>query len=251
MDINEVFIIGRKGTMTEKQINSRYLQETMTLKMYQPESFSPLYNYQFCIMQDGNDYYQLGRAATWSDQLHDNGDMSNTILVGIHYKDKFDRREKYHPDGRQRLAYSKFLAHEVAPFLDNVFPAYHMAQSRALAGDSLAGTQALMTALTYPHTFGKVIMQSPYVDESVQQAVNEAKAIHAITIYHTIGTDETAVETTDGGKKDFLTPNRELHDLLQNKNADYTYHELEDGRHTWQYWQHDLRHAFTSLFGPI
>jgi len=237
--------------MIEKQIDSHYLNETMTLKIYQPETFSPLYKYQIGIMQDGDDYYQLGRTATWSDRLHDNGDMANTILVGIHYRDKYDRKNKYHPDGSQHHSYRKFLVHEAVPFLDDLFPTYHMGQTRALIGDSLAGTLALMTALTYPNTFGKVIMQSPYVDQTVKQAAQMAKDIHSITIYHTIGTAETAVDTTDGDKSDFLTPNRELHRLLQEKNTDYTYHELQDGRHTWKYWQNDLKRAFTRIFSPI
>ncbi|SFD39345.1 Enterochelin esterase [Lentibacillus persicus] len=237
--------------MFEKQLNSSYLNETMTLKIYQPESFSPLYKYQICIMQDGDDYYQLGRAATLSDRLHENATISNTILVGIQYQDKHDRRRKYHPDGEQRIAYSKFLVHEAAPLLDDLFPTYHMGQSRTLVGDSLAGTLALITALKYPHTFGKVIMQSPYVNDTVIEAVREAKNLHSIAIYHTIGTEETAVETTDGGVSDFLEPNRHLHKLLDNKGADYIYHELESGHHTWKYWQKDLTRAFTSIFDPI
>lgn len=237
--------------MIDKQINSTYLNETMTLRIYQPETYSPLYKYQIGIMQDGDDYYQLGRAATWSDRLHENDEIANTILAGIHYRDKFDRRDKYHPNGSQRQAYSKFLAHEVVPFLDDLFPTYLMGRSRALIGDSLAGTLALMTALKYPNTFGKVIMQSPYVDQTVTKTVQDAKAIQPITIYHTIGTDETAVDTTDGSKKDFLKPNRELHQVLQKKNMDYTYHELQDGRHTWKYWQNDLSRAFTHIFSSI
>ncbi|HLR61662.1 MAG TPA: alpha/beta hydrolase-fold protein [Lentibacillus sp.] len=243
--------MGRKGKMIEKQIDSCYLNEPMTLKIYQPETFSPLYKYQVCIMQDGDDYYQLGRAATWSDQLHENGEIPNTILAGIHYRDKFDRKDKYHPNGSQNLAYIKFLAHEAAPLLDDLFPTYLVGQSRALVGDSLAGTIALMTALKYPNTFGKIIIQSPYIDEKVKQAVQDAKDIHSIAIYHTVGTEETAVETTDGDKADFLTPNRELNELLQSKNMDYVYHELESGQHTWKYWQKDLSRAFSSIFSSI
>ncbi|WP_099157103.1 alpha/beta hydrolase [Virgibacillus ndiopensis] len=237
----------RKGTMIEKQIESYYLHETMTLKLYQPESFSPLYKYHICIMQDGNDYYQLGRVATLSDRLHDSNEITNTIFVGIHYQDKFDRRKKYHPSGEQNQAYIKFLVHEVVPFLDDLLPTYHMGQSRALMGDSLAGTLALMTALQYPNTFGNVIMQSPYVDETVMNAVKDAKDIHSIDIYHTIGTEETEVNTTDGSKQDFLTPNRELHKILEEKGMSYVYHEL-DGPHTWKPWQKDLKRALTTMF---
>lgn len=239
--------MSRKGTMVEHTINSRYLDEEMTLKIYRPEAFSPLYKYHICIMQDGNDYYQLGRVATLSDRLHENQEIENTVFIGIHYQNRFDRKEKYHPDGEQNQAYIKFLVHEVMPFLDDLLPTYHMGQSRTLMGDSLAGTLALMTALQYPNTFGNVIMQSPYVDEQIMNAVKHASDMDSMDIYHTIGTQETIVDTTDGTRQDFLTPNRELHKLLLEKGTSYMYHEL-DGPHTWKPWQKDLKRALTSMF---
>ncbi|CDQ40619.1 MULTISPECIES: alpha/beta hydrolase [Virgibacillus] len=240
--------MGRKGSMIEKQINSNYLDETIALKIYQPQSFSSLYKYHICIMQDGNDYYQMGRIATLSDRLHENEDMTNTIFVGIHYQDKFDRRKKYHPQGEQNQSYTKFLVNEVVPFLDELLPTFHMGQSRTLMGDSLAGTLAFMTAIRYPHTFGNVIMQSPYVDETVLEAANQATNLDAIDIYHTIGSEETKVTTTDGKTQDFLTPNRALYQILTNKGFSYEYHELLQGEHTWKYWQKDMKRALTTMF---
>ncbi|MDY0396102.1 alpha/beta hydrolase [Virgibacillus halophilus] len=239
----------RKGKMTEHKIDSVYLKETMTLKIYQSENYSSLYKQNLCIMQDGNDYYQLGRAATFSDRLHEARKMENTVFAGIHYKDKFDRRKKYHPDGAEQNNYVKFLAKEVVPFLDDLLPTYLMGQTRALLGDSLAGTIALMTALKYPHTFGKIIMQSPYVDEKVLQAVKDAPAMDGLKIYHTIGTAETDVTMTDNKRADFLASNRRLHDALQAKNTSYYYRELPEGEHTWKYWQNDLSNALTTMFG--
>nr|WP_231784125.1 alpha/beta hydrolase-fold protein [Lentibacillus sp. JNUCC-1] len=205
----------------------------MTLKIYYPETFSDLYKYHLCIMQDGDDYFQLGKVATLSDQLHSDFSIANTIFIGIHYKDKYDRLKKYHPDGDQHAAYVKFLAHEVVPFLEGLLPTYHMGQSRALMGDSLAGTLALMTALKYPHTFGKVIMQSPLVNDTVINAVEKAKDIHAIDIYHSIGTAETSVTTTQDGQVDFLSPNRRLANLLESVGASYQYDEIDGAGHTW------------------
>ncbi|BAC13187.1 hypothetical conserved protein [Oceanobacillus iheyensis HTE831] len=240
--------MGRKGKMIEKQIDSDYLDESMSIQIYQPESFSDLYKYDICIMQDGNDYFQMGRVATLSDRLHESKEISNTVFVGIHYKDKHDRRKKYHPSGEQNKAYIKFLVHEVVPLLDSIIPTYHMGRSRTLIGDSLAGTLALMTAIQYPNTFGKIAMQSPYVDETVLEAVNKIDNLSTIDIYHTIGTNETDVSMTDGNRADFLTPNRKLHAILQEKGATYLYHELDEGEHTWKYWQKDMKRLLTSLF---
>lgn len=243
-----VGFMGRKGSMIEKHMNSNYLDEKMTLLIYQPESYSPMDNYHLCIMQDGNDYYQLGRIATLSDRLHDNNEIMNTIFVGIHYKNKYDRREKYHPNGKENEAYIQFLSREVVSLLDDIYPPYNLAQTRTLLGDSLAGTLALMTAIRYPNTFGNVILQSPYVDSSVLQVTESAQSLDTLTIYHIIGEKETAVTMTNGETMDFLTPNRELHNILTNSNASYEYYELEGGEHTWKYWQKNMKHALTSMF---
>ncbi|WP_138416382.1 alpha/beta hydrolase [Aquibacillus sediminis] len=240
--------MGRKGKMLDAQLNSTYLSETITVKWYQPEAFTPLNKYHVCIMQDGDDYFQLGRVATLSDQLHEDGEIEDTIFVGIHYKDRYDRQDKYHPTGSKQHAYMQFLIREVVPFLNEKIPNLHLGGSRTLMGDSLAGTLGLMTALNYPHTFGKVIMQSPYVDEDVLQSVREAKYFDNISIYHTIGNKETAVNTTAGDTKDFLGPNRELKQLIEQSNSLYHYHEL-DGNHTWKYWQKDLPRALVTMFG--
>ncbi|MUK88042.1 esterase family protein [Ornithinibacillus sp. L9] len=240
--------MGRKGKMIEQEINSTYLQENMTLKTYQPESFSPLYKYHICIMQDGNDYFQLGRIATLSDRLHDDHEIENTIFVGIHYKDRHDRLKKYHPNGEQHEAYVKFLVHEVVPLLDDFLPTYHMGGSRALMGDSLAGTLALVVASKYPNTFGKVIMQSPLVDDKVLEIVDNAKDLQSVEIYHTIGTAETNVKTTVDPEVDFVTPNRKLKEVLDQKGATYYYKEIPDGDHTWKYWQKDMPEVLTTMF---
>jgi enterochelin esterase-like enzyme len=240
--------MGRKGTMTEREIESKYLNEKMTIKIFKPEKFSDLYKYTVCIMQDGNDYFQMGRIATLSDRLHDAGEITNTVFVGIHYQDKYDRRKKYHPAGEQNEAYTNFLVREAVPLLDDELPTYNMGYTRALMGDSLAGTLALMTAVKYPNTFGKVIMQSPYVDKTVLNTINNTESLHSMDIYHTIGTEETEVKMTDNQTMDFVAPNRELNRLLLEKGASYTYHELEGGIHTWKYWQNDMKRVLKTMF---
>lgn len=237
----------RKGQFKDTMINSRYLDEAVEIRWYLPEGFSDLTKCHVCIMQDGNDYFQMGRVATLSDKLHEAKAIEDTVFVGIHYTDRFDRQDKYHPHGKKNAAYIKFLVNEVVPFLDKELPGYHVGSSRALMGDSLAGTLGLMTALKYPNTFGKVIMQSPYVDETVLHSVRNTNAFSSISIYHTIGTEETEVETTDGEIKDFYHPNLQLRDLLETKGSEYVFHEL-DGKHTWKPWQKDMERLLQTMF---
>src|SRR5690625_3019312 len=111
-------IMARKGTMHVKEIASKHLKETINIKIYVPEEFDSLYENHLCIMQDGDDYFQLGRVATVSDQLHEEDYIVNTVFAGIPYIDRYDRWEKYHPEGEKFKNYMLFLHEEVVPSLN-------------------------------------------------------------------------------------------------------------------------------------
>jgi enterochelin esterase-like enzyme len=236
-----------KGTIKELTLHSGELEEDIQLRVYLPANFSPLYKYSLLIAQDGRDYFQLGRIARLADEFLFQREIENLIIVGVPYKNVEDRRNKYHPNGSQNQQYIRFLAHELVPFLDQEFPTYHMGSTRALIGDSLGGAVSLMTALQYPHTFGKVLLHSPYVDENILSAVKNFSEGQLLQLYHVIGNQETEVQTTDGSLKDFLTPNRELSKIISEKPITYFYEEF-NGNHTWTYWQPDLRRALKMLF---
>jgi enterochelin esterase-like enzyme len=236
-----------KGTIKELTLYSTELDEEIQLLVYLPANFSHLNKYSLLIAQDGQDYFQLGRIGRLADEYLFDKEIENLIIIGIPYNNVSDRRRKYHPDGEQNGQYIRFLAHELVPFLDREFPTYHMGATRALIGDSLAATVSLMTALQYPHTFGKVILQSPYVDIHVLQKVIDFKESLPLEVYHVIGQQETEVTTTDGKTTDFLTPNRELSNALAEKPFNYFYEEFSGG-HTWTNWQPDLRRAISMMF---
>ncbi|WP_054860578.1 alpha/beta hydrolase-fold protein [Gracilibacillus sp. JCM 18860] len=238
----------RKGKMEDLVIESQYLQEALTVKIYVPEGFSPFHDYQLCIMQDGDDYFRIGRIATLSDQLHASMEIEPTIFIGIHYQDRYDRLDKYHPDGKLQKKYIDFLIREVIPSLEEKL---HITPplSYTLMGDSLAGTLAFMIASSYPSTINKVVMQSPFVNETVLKKIRETNQLQRLKVYHSVGTEETDVKITTGGEVlDFLAENRTFQHLLANKVSDYTYEEF-NGDHTWTYWQQDLRKILIHMLG--
>jgi|SRR5699024_3075624 len=239
--------MARKGIMTDKTIESEFLQEEMVVKIYRPEKFDSLYENHVCIMQDGDDYFQLGRVATVSDRLHEEEEIVNVTFIGIHYIDRFDRLKKYHPDGEQFGAYIDFLVKEVVPLADEYLPINPLGTVRTLMGDSLAGTIALISALRHPDVFHKVIMQSPLVDEAVIRAAKQCDDVGGLDVYHSIGLKETAVPTTKDGRVDFLGPNRQLSEILQERLTSYHFHELAEGNHTWKFWQKELPEALSTM----
>ncbi|WP_316571694.1 alpha/beta hydrolase-fold protein [Neobacillus sp. YIM B06451] len=237
----------QRGTVQEVQFESVALGEAVELLVHLPATFSPLYKYSILIAQDGQDYFRLGRIGTLTDELLTKKEIENLIIVGIPYKDTDDRRSKYHPDGDKHVAYLRFLAHELVPWLDREYPTYQMGSTRALAGDSLAGTVALHAALLYPNTFGKVLAQSPYINDALLDVVKKYSGNPPLHIYHSVGNKEDKAELVNGKIADFLSPNRELNSLFSKKPISCQYREFEGG-HAWTYWQPDLRAALKELF---
>lgn len=237
-----------KGTIKDVAFFSNALNEELELLIYIPANYSPLYEYNILIASDGRDYFQLGGIPRLADQLIDDYIIENMIIVGVPYKDYADRKRKYIPTGDQFEAYMRFLAHELVPYLDEEFSTAQIGGGRALIGDSMAATISLMTAIHYPNIFGKAILQSPFVDEHVLTKVREAKNLDVLSLYHIIGLREKEVILKDKSVKDFLTPNRELHQLFLQLGAD-TFYEEFDGNHTWTHWKPDLKRALVEIFG--
>src|SRR5699024_9091067 len=114
--------MARIGTMTTKTIKSNYVQEELQIKVFSPKHFNSLYPNQVCYMQDGNDYFQMGRIATLSDQLHEEEVIVNTIVAGIHYRDAPDRMKDYHPNEDQYEADQDFLLQIVVAVVEEMVP---------------------------------------------------------------------------------------------------------------------------------
>ncbi|RHW39841.1 esterase family protein [Lysinibacillus yapensis] len=236
-----------QGTIKEVSFYSHSLEEEEELLIYIPANYTPLNKYNILIASDGKDYFQLGGITRLADELLDNYEIENIIIVGIPYKSVEDRRQKYIPTGKLHDAYLRFLAHELVPYLDEEFSTFQMGSTRGVIGDSMAATVSLLAALKYPNIFGKAILQSPYVDDYVLKSVENSPAKTALSIYHIIGTGEDEVLTTDKKIKDFLSPNRALHELIVSKGFK-TFYEEFDGNHSWKYWKPDLRRALIENF---
>jgi len=238
----------KQGKVEEFTIQSKELGEDMQVIVHLPHNYTPLYKYNVLIASDGKDYIQYGRVGRVIDEFIESGDIEDVIFFGVPYKSVSERRRMYHPEGDKREAYTRFLAHELVPYIDEHYPTLQIGAGRGLIGDSLAATISLLTALKYPHTFGKVILHSPYVDDFVLEKVQSVKDSSAFSIYHVIGEGETEVNTQVDGVQDFLTPNRALNKLIESKEFVYFYDEFA-GDHTWKYWQPDVRRALEMVYG--
>ncbi|MCJ7840334.1 alpha/beta hydrolase-fold protein [Lederbergia sp. NSJ-179] len=234
-----------RGKIYDANIKSRQLQENIPFLVYLPAAFSPSEKHSLIIVQDGKDYFQLGKLTRYADELIDEGHLEKTIIVATHYKSIEDRYKKYHPMGEENLSFMPFLAEELIPWIDQQYPTYTQREKRTLMGDSLAGTVSLRTAIHYPELFKNIILHSPYVNEDILKEVQAAPPSFNFKIYQVVGKEETVVKISNN--RDFLTPNRELYQLFIEKGYEVFYNEFIGG-HSWKYWQPDVKRALQMMF---
>lgn len=59
----------RRGTIVDDSIYSEKLAQEFPLMVYLPYNYSPLYTYPTLYLQDGEEYFTLGKIARALDQL--------------------------------------------------------------------------------------------------------------------------------------------------------------------------------------
>ncbi|WP_426381870.1 alpha/beta hydrolase-fold protein [Bacillus velezensis] len=90
----------KNGIIHEKTLFSHELEEEMTVLVYLPATFSPLYKYHTVIAQDGAmNYFRLGRIGASAEELMSKGEIDRCIIIGVPYKNVRERRNTYHPEG--------------------------------------------------------------------------------------------------------------------------------------------------------
>lgn len=227
----------KAGKINKHILHSHILERDVTLSIYLPEDYSDLFKYQVIICFDGLDFLCFGRIQREYERLRRNDEIQRAIIVGFHYEDVDKRREEFHPQGSRSHKTIQAVGKELLRFIDNTFPTYKVGNARILIGDSLAGSIAFLTALTYPTIFSQVAMLSPHSDDTVLERVNHCLQYRELTIWHAIGKEEEDFKLpTTGEPADFLTPNRALADLIQQKDMTYSYQEF-DGGHNWKSWK--------------
>src|SRR5699024_11126858 len=204
----------RLGKMVNKHIKSEFLQEDKQVKISLPETFDNLYETKCCFMQDGDDYFQMGRVATLSDNLHENGTIQNTVFIGIHYEDRHDRLKKYNPSGDEYENYQRFLIEEVLPMVEDIVPINPLVIEHRLIGQSLSSKYAIVNARQYQAYNNEIIIQSTVIHDTVSSVIKAATKQHSSN-ENSIALNETDVYTTEKKEVDFVQPNKVISKYLK------------------------------------
>lgn len=225
------------GTINKINFPSEILDRDVTLSIYLPKDFTRLFKYKVVFCFDGLDFFSFGRIHRTYERLREENKVERAIFVGFHYEDVDKRRAEFHPQGARTHLTVKAMANEILPYIDRTFPTFKVGNARVVLGDSLAGSVALMTALSYPRVFSQVGLLSPQHDEVIQTLLERCQFKEQLSIWHTVGLEEDDFELpTNGRRADFLTPNRELKNIIEAHGTSHYYFEF-DGSHRWKSWK--------------
>jgi enterochelin esterase-like enzyme len=202
-----------------------------------PPAYGEWNEYPVVWCQDGEDFFNFGRVATIASNLIAEGEIEPLILVGVDV-DKSLRTREYAPDGDLHAGYVSFFTEELVPFVASRYPVRTEPEQMLLAGCSLGGAVSLQLALAHPERFVNVMSLSGAYYPSSRAAIAAAGDLSRLSVYMTIGLQETAFRT-DRGVFDFVAMNREARALLEERGAQVEYIE-RDGEHMWGYWQKDV-----------
>jgi S-formylglutathione hydrolase FrmB len=125
--------------------------------------------------------------------------------------------------------YNAYVATELVDYVDANYRTIASPQSRAIAGISMGGRVATMTALQHPQRFGVVGAFSAALRTDTSDSV--AGAAGSPTYFY-----------VSCGTADSLLPaSQQFVKRLTEQKLAHEYHEIPDGEHAWNVWDQELR----------
>lgn len=136
-------------------------------------------------------------------------------------------------DGRTR--YNTYVASELVDYVDANYRTIAAPQSRAIAGISMGGGIATMTALQHPQRFGVVGAFSAALRMDTNEAVPAAAG------------SPTYFYVSCGTRDSLLAASQQFVMRLTEQKLGHEYHEIPGGEHAWNVWDEELRVFFSVL----
>lgn len=204
--------------------------------IYLPNNYDDTsqHTYPLLVFLDGSSYLDYIPAHCILEELIKNNDIPPCIAIFLDCADGPTRNDEYNCN----TEFTNFLAKELIP---NLISKYHLniddnPNSRILVGSSMSGCAAFYAGLTYPESFGKVIMQSPCfllqkLDSLKTFIDNSQKLGEFIFEVGTFEKNSVAFEFEDGDVQITSTYDsvQTIKDYMQSANMDVTLHEFAGG----------------------
>ncbi len=239
----------RPGTIETHEIASEAYGGTRSVRVYLPARMRPTRRYALLVVLDGDDYMTYARLQTVLDNLLHQNEVTQLVVACTQSP---DRMREY----AANEATARFLADELVPYLESVYPLRRTAASRGLLGASLGAVTALHAAWRRPGTFGRLLLQSGSfaftdIGREVRSPVLEPVVDFVNPFRENPGKPSERVFVSCGVYERLIYENRSLVPLLQRTGMDVRFVESRDG-HNWENWRDRLREGLAWLFpGPL
>ena len=148
-------------------------------------------------------------------------------------------------DGQAR--YNAYVASELVDYVDANYRTIASPQSRAIAGISMGGRIATMTALQHPQRFGVVGAFSAALSYSAALSFSAALRSDANAAVADAAGSPTYFYVSCGTSDSLLPASQQFVRRLAELKLAHEYHEIPGGEHTWNVWDEELRVFFSVL----
>ena len=236
------------GLQRSLTIPSRHLRRAVPVHLYLPATFTmePEHRYPLLIMHDGMDYLHYADAATVLDNVIHRGLTPEFVVA---FCDPHDRLSEYADDEQ----HARFVAEELVPYLESHLPLIGDREHRCLGGASFGGVATLSTAVRFPDTFGKLLLQSGSFDGAATDGARRTDPLWLPVKQFVRRYLDDPVRVADrifmscGLFEALIEDNRALRPVLASTDAQVLLAEMYDG-HTWRCWRDTLGVGLPWLF---
>ena len=217
-----------------------------TLKVYEPAAYDGSTRLPTLYVYDGLEALDYMAYTNVLDNLIAEGKIRPVLVVFV---SMLPEDGQLIPDKLTTLA--NIVCDEIVPVIDGDYPTLHDSSNRAIAGISIWGHLALMTALSHPEVFLLAAGQSSTVTDSLlkvlRQATGNAQARPPFRFYQDVGNYDLVAGGIDG--LPFLQANQRLRAELEQCGVPCQFQAVNDG-HQWANWRERTDALLRYFFPP-
>jgi enterochelin esterase-like enzyme len=258
--------------VAHKRIESAYLDREVLIDFYIPPAMEKHSSVSLLLINDGQDLPKMHFRTILEDLYLDNL-IQPVLCVGIHCG--HDRRHEYgtakvldyKERGSKADAYTKFIFHELLPFIRKETNTHHF-KHKSFAGFSLGGLMALDIVWNHPYEFlhvgvfsGSLWWRTKALDDGYDEdkdrimhtQVREGIYAPWLKFFFQTGVQDETADRNNNGIIDSIDDTMDLIKELVKKGyhrkKDIVYKEYEDGRHDVTTWGRAMPEFLKWAFG--
>lgn len=246
-------------------IYSKLLDRNVDVEIFLPPEYSTSgKKYPLLLLNDGQDNEAVKIKKTL-EKLVVEKSIPHIIVVGVVAGDRMQEygiaaKNDYQGRGRQAKNYSKYITHELMPYLLYRYPIDPAATHHAIAGYSLGGLSAIDIGWNHPEIFTKVGVFSGSLwwrkrdtksrfysdnrDRLMHLQVRKGKFKPGLKFWFQTGTQDEWGDRNENGIIDSIDDTLDLIAELTKKGyrpfRDIAYLEITDGKHNPETWSEAL-----------